>query len=458
MHQMTGVAAGPRTRLKSFADRHGWLGPAIWMASILYFVDQIFVGWVWHPPYSFIKNTISDLGNTACGQYGGSYVCSPRNLWMNAGFVGLGLVMFTGSFLLHQEFADRERRERLASFFGFSCLGLGGLGVILVGTRPENTVRILHMTGAGLAIGVGNLGILLVALGVRLPARLRGHSILSSLVSLVALLLFACDRYFGLGAGGMERIAAYPETIWMIWFGIYISRDHYVKRNVEGAGSDQKGGSPGGLASASPQGLVVSAALHPTSTEPPVSEADQPGINTGLVPTALKSEGNTSSGSTFGLWLKRPGIILSIVVFLLLGGFLTVAIVFIMRPMSYGQNSEMVWYAGETVAITAVAVSVALIGAVFAIPSFLEWRAELRGPKPTLEVSVADGTAETPAFRAWDEANPMDVQRPGGRSPLIRLEITNPAMPRNVPVRNGQVALMVENIAQVQGVDATLLC
>ena len=121
---------------------------------------------------------------------------------MNVGFVGLGLVMSSGALLLHQEFTERERRERRASFWGFLCLGLGGLGVILVGVRPENTVRILHLTGAGLAIGIGNLGILLAGLAVRLPVRLRGYSIFFSLVSLVALLLFAFQRYFGLGAGG----------------------------------------------------------------------------------------------------------------------------------------------------------------------------------------------------------------------------------------------------------------
>ena len=226
---MSDSATGPRARVKSFADNHRWLGPTLWMASVLYFIDQIFVGWVWRPPYSLIRNTISDLGNTACGRYGGSYVCSPRNLWMNVGFVGLGLVMLSGSLLLHQEFTERDLRERRASFVGFLCLGFGGLGVILVGSRPENTVRILHMTGAGLAIGLGNLGILILGLAVRLPVRLRGYSIFFSLISLVALLLFACDRDFGLGPGGMERLAAYPETIWMIRFGIYISRDHYLK-------------------------------------------------------------------------------------------------------------------------------------------------------------------------------------------------------------------------------------
>jgi hypothetical protein len=46
-------------------------------------------------------------------------------------------------------------------------------------------------------------------------------------VSLVAILLFAVHEYLGFGPGGMERVAAYPEVIWLIMFGFYVSRSHY---------------------------------------------------------------------------------------------------------------------------------------------------------------------------------------------------------------------------------------
>ena len=36
-------------------------------SSVLYFVAQIFVAWIWKDPsYSLWTNTISDLGNTVC--------------------------------------------------------------------------------------------------------------------------------------------------------------------------------------------------------------------------------------------------------------------------------------------------------------------------------------------------------------------------------------------------------
>jgi hypothetical protein len=45
-------------------------------------------------------------------------------------------------------------------------------------------------------------------------------------LAIAALVCFASHKYFGIGGGIMERIAAYPETIWLITFGLYIWRFH----------------------------------------------------------------------------------------------------------------------------------------------------------------------------------------------------------------------------------------
>jgi hypothetical protein len=42
--------------------------------------------------------------------------------------------------------------------------------------------------------------------------------------------LFAGHVYLGLGAGATERIAAYPETIWLIGFGGYLLRTQRADR------------------------------------------------------------------------------------------------------------------------------------------------------------------------------------------------------------------------------------
>jgi hypothetical membrane protein len=41
-------------------------------------------------------------------------------------------------------------------------------------------------------------------------------------MSLLALILFIGNIYFGLGVGGMERMIVYPILIWMIGFGSYL--------------------------------------------------------------------------------------------------------------------------------------------------------------------------------------------------------------------------------------------
>jgi hypothetical membrane protein len=213
------------SRIKTFADRFTWLGPVVWMLSVSYFVTQIVVSLTWKPRYSWFTNSISDLGNTHCDP---SRLCSPRHDWMNAQFIALGAVMALGSLLIFQEFKEKRAEERLAALIGFSGMAIAGVGAALVGLFPENTVGWMHVLGAGLAIGVGSLAILVLGIVLPLPDWLRWPMRIVSPIALVALVLFASHHDLAIGAGTMERIAAYPETIWLITFGIYISASHYA--------------------------------------------------------------------------------------------------------------------------------------------------------------------------------------------------------------------------------------
>src|SRR4029077_18142736 len=105
----------------------------------------VFVAWIWrNPSYSLRTNTISDLGNTVCGDYGkpALHVCSTRHDWMNAAFIFVGAVMVVAAVLLYQEFNEGPKdhywdRPQVAKFGGFFFYALGGVGAILVGTFPE---------------------------------------------------------------------------------------------------------------------------------------------------------------------------------------------------------------------------------------------------------------------------------------------------------------------------------
>jgi hypothetical membrane protein len=209
-------------RLKTFTDRYPYLGPGIWMLAIEYFIVQVVVAAAWATPYSLRRNPISDLGNTACGVFEHRPVCSPRHTLMNVAFIVLGVVMAAGAPLIYQEFPKRR-----LTVIGFSCMGVAGVGTILVGAFPENVNHALHVTGAAAPFVVGNAGLVVMAYALPLPHRLRHYTLISGVIGLVGVVLLTAGAYLGLGMGGMERVTAYPQAVWLIVFGAYISRDHF---------------------------------------------------------------------------------------------------------------------------------------------------------------------------------------------------------------------------------------
>ena len=85
----------------------------------------------WTPPYNLARDTISDLGNTACGTWNARFVCSPWHGLMNASFIVLGVAMTAGSILIHRQSAAGR-----AAAVGFTAMAISGIGVIIVGIFP----------------------------------------------------------------------------------------------------------------------------------------------------------------------------------------------------------------------------------------------------------------------------------------------------------------------------------
>lgn len=216
---------GPlKRRIQVFESHHPFIGPAFWIATIHYFVVQIIAAAYWTTPFSLKDNVISDLGNTACGMYAGRYVCSPLHQWMNASFIILGLLMVLGSILIYYGF-----RKHLGTVITFQLMGWAGIGAVMVGLFAENTVPALHFVGALFALLLGNLAILLFGFVLGLHGWFRVYTIATGIVTLTALGLYFLQIYLGLGPGGMERLAAYPQTLWLIVFGVFLSGDRYKK-------------------------------------------------------------------------------------------------------------------------------------------------------------------------------------------------------------------------------------
>jgi hypothetical membrane protein len=66
---------------------------------------------------------------------------------------------------------------------------------------------------------------------------MQTYTILSGLIPLIALPFFIADIYFSLGLGGMERVVAYPQAIWLIFFGVYMTKDRFQEIATKAARS-----------------------------------------------------------------------------------------------------------------------------------------------------------------------------------------------------------------------------
>ena len=201
---------------RSVDDRHPHLGPSLYILGLQYFIIQVLVAIRFTPTYSVAHNTISDLGNTHCGTFNSRAMCSPLHLLMNLSFLVLGICMLVGSMLVYHRY-DRSRSAQI----GFGAFALGGLGVVLVGLFPENGVSALHGIGAALPFLIGNVGLVVLGVSLEVPRILRLVTLLAGVGALVALVFYASSLDLGLGDGGIERVVAYPQTLWMIVIGAY---------------------------------------------------------------------------------------------------------------------------------------------------------------------------------------------------------------------------------------------
>ena len=151
----------PFTAATDNRDMATRLGAIAWFISAVQFmVVQVIVASVWSPAYSWTMNYISDLGNTACGQFSvphgtASDVCSPRHDLMNLSFIAAGLLTIADALLLRPLLTSRK-----LSTWAFTLWVICGLGKIVVGLVPENSNVGPHVLGA-LNVPIGSVAVLL---------------------------------------------------------------------------------------------------------------------------------------------------------------------------------------------------------------------------------------------------------------------------------------------------------
>jgi hypothetical membrane protein len=206
--------------------RHGAI--VLILASVQFIVANIVTQIGYGSSYSLSGNVISDLGAVHCRFFGGSgsftghYACSPWWYVFDASSVLLGLLLILAVILLKTAFPARRSRT-----IGLGLLVVAGIGAIGVGLSPEDVNITVHSLSATVAFAGSALALLVLGFAMLRDTRwdgFRAYTLLSGLVGLIALVLFASKTYAGLGEGGMERLIVAPVLLWSIVVGLHLVR------------------------------------------------------------------------------------------------------------------------------------------------------------------------------------------------------------------------------------------
>ncbi len=163
---------------------------------------------IYYPGYDVSANYISDLGATCRG--GICKFVQPSSAIFNASVVLLGVALFVGSYYIR-----KGSGSKAISFF----LLLSGIGAVGVGVFNESYGS-THALFSALTFIAGGIQAILVIKVARPP--MSYFSAAAGVVTLAATVLFLSGAYFGLAAGGMERMIVYPALFGTLAFGGYL--------------------------------------------------------------------------------------------------------------------------------------------------------------------------------------------------------------------------------------------
>ncbi|MET8093319.1 DUF998 domain-containing protein [Micromonospora sp. NPDC005220] len=206
-------------------NRTGRVGALCWLAAApIFLVASLITGLRWREPtYSWATHNISDLGNAHCGSWDTTrprYVCSPWHPLMNTAMLATAVLLAVG-LLLTWRILGRGPLVRSAQ----TLLLLATGGYALAARYPADVNENLHVLGAFLIMGVGNIGLLLASFARRdtTLGRWRRLTLTAGLIALAGTTLFFAQQGLGIGVGGMERVAVLPFPLWACALGVLLA-------------------------------------------------------------------------------------------------------------------------------------------------------------------------------------------------------------------------------------------
>ena len=209
----------------SYARRQ-LLAGGVLLLGFVYVVIEVLAARAWvNPPYNWAMNYISDLGFSDCAEVSGKQICSPLHPLMNLGFMIQGLVFTVGALLVVRVIVERRSLRWIID----ALLVTSGVGTFLVGVFHQSLalraagLNWLHLTAATLAIGPGNVGIVLLGVLAARTVHWRGYGIAILSIGVIGIASSLCliaGFDLGIGKGFVERIAVYPLNTWTIGSGV----------------------------------------------------------------------------------------------------------------------------------------------------------------------------------------------------------------------------------------------
>ncbi|MEV8309986.1 DUF998 domain-containing protein [Streptomyces flavidovirens] len=142
---------------------------------------------------------------------------------MNTSFVLHGVLLLVGTLLTGAGWG----RGRISVITRFLFVVNAG-GWVLVGLVPADIDEDLHVLGALLVMGLGNIGLVCAGFAARdsLFGRLRSFSLSIAAAAVAATWMFFGRQDPGIGLGGLERIAAFAAGAWTLVMGLALLNVH----------------------------------------------------------------------------------------------------------------------------------------------------------------------------------------------------------------------------------------
>jgi hypothetical membrane protein len=185
---------------------NGKVAGAIIFVAVAQFVLGVIVSEALYSGYSISENYLSDLG------VGSSSVIFNSSVFL------LGLLLIVGAYFLHRAFGF----TLLTVTFVLTAIGSMGVGIFTLDAGIMHSVAALFFF---LFSGLSAIFAVVCSYvhGFKLMKMpFSAIAVILGLTELGGFVLLVGGIYFGLGAGGMQRMVLYPVLMWLAGFGGYL--------------------------------------------------------------------------------------------------------------------------------------------------------------------------------------------------------------------------------------------